>query len=749
MENNIINNKIQKFLFHLNRIGLLREEDNQVFLNNFYEISKNYYNNNNEITTLDLDNQEKYIEENLTKTLCLFLNSLNEEKNKMISLNIYNHYKSEEKNLIKNKLCKLIYLYQKLKTDIFFKKWFLITNNKVKKISLKKDSIEETNLNTISCNISSIKNPFDKRSTYSINNNSYNYSYNNYSPQNKNKINNNDIIVNIKYSNNNSINLTRNHQYNLNSLNNGKLMDYSKSNHNKTTSKIDNTRSYTFTNDYSPLKIKESKNKEKRLNYNIYKNEILSGKDIQLFNKKNNFNTKNKNKISLKLKAHFEYLGKLSKSKKDHKLIPEKTTEYIKEQEEIKNNCTFKPKINKYKTPKSTLKKIQYNNMIRTEQLYLDNQKRMAKKTANIIIRDNKISKENTFQPKFVSSSVKKIKKNFSLRQYNFNKLKEENMNKILNTIETDYNSLCTFSPKLNLSYNNKINYNRNTCNNSNSNNIKIPAYQRLYNDNKEKIIRQEERKNQVMEDILLKANNPLILNKISLNINDSNVNSNSNNINISKSVDYQKIEELYKDYKKKQIKLRQKRQVIDNEKGITFNPLLINGEKYLDKIDPNFFEREKKFVENQRNHIEAYQNYLDKEKEKYFKKFSEDKKTIIKNVVDRLYKDGLEKTLMKNNTKPNIFSKSYNKTTENCDGNGEGNETIYANKSTINMESFKNSSKNKNIFEENKNSNDMIIKRNNIIIPMKNNDDLFISKNIKSNNLVDQLPFVINNKKI
>ena len=746
-KNDIINNKILKFIFHLNRIGLLTEEDNQVFVNNFYEISKNYYNNNNEKATLDLDNQEKYIEENLTKTLCLFLNSLNEEKNKIISLNIYNHYTSEEKNLIKKKLCKLIHLYQKLKTNIFFKKWFLITNNKVKKISLKKDSLEETNLNTISCNISSIKNPFDKRITYSINNNSYNYSYNNYSPQNQNKINNNDIIVNIKHSNNNSINLTRNHQYNLNSLNNGKLMDYSKSNHNKTTSKIDNTRSYTFTNDYSPYKIKEAKDKEKRVNYNIYKNEI--GKDTQLFNKKINLNTKSKNKISLKLKAHFEYLGKLSKSKKDHKLIPEKTTEYIKEQEEIKNNCTFKPKINKYKTPKSTLNKIQYNNMVRTDQLYLDNQKRMAKRTADILIRDNKISKENTFQPKFVSSSVKKIKKNFSLRLYNFNKLKEENMNKILNTIETDYNSICTFSPKLNLSYNNKINYNTNTCNNSNSNNIKIPAYQRLYNDNKEKLIRQEERKNQAMEDILLKANNPLILNKISLNINDSNVNNNSNNINISKSVDYQKIEELYNDYKKKQIKLREKRQFIDNEKGITFNPLLINGEKYLDKIDPNFFEREKKFVENQRNHIEAYQNYLDKEKEKYFKKFSEDKKTIIKNVVDRLYKDGLEKTLIKNNTKPNIFSKSYNKTTENCDGDGEGNETMYVNKSTINMESFKNSSKNKNILEENKNSNDMMIKRNNIIIPMKNNDDLFISKNIKNNNLVDQLPLVINNKKI
>jgi hypothetical protein len=90
---------------------------------------------------------------------------------------------------------------------------------------------------------------------------------------------------------------------------------------------------------------------------------------------------------------------------------------------------------------------------------------------------------------------------------------------------------------------------------------------------------------------------------------------------------------------------MKKKQENIDKEIGMTFNPLLINGDKYLDKIDRNFYKREKKFMQNQRNHIEAYQNYLDKEKEKYFKKFYENKKTIVKNVVDRLYKDGLEKT--------------------------------------------------------------------------------------------------------
>ena len=86
------------------------------------------------------------------------------------------------------------------------------------------------------------------------------------------------------------------------------------------------------------------------------------------------------------------------------------------------------------------------------------------------------------------------------------------------------------------------------------------------------------------MEEILYKANNPITNNKLNLNLNENNY--------ISKSVDYQKIEELYNDYKKKKIKIKQKQKNLDNEKGITFNPLLVNGEKYLDKVEPNFFER-------------------------------------------------------------------------------------------------------------------------------------------------------------
>jgi hypothetical protein len=309
--------------------------------------------------------------------------------------------------------------------------------------------------------------------------------------------------------------------------------------------------------------------------------------------------------------------------------------------------------------------------------------------------------------------------------------MKEEKLNKIMNSLETDYNSICTFTPKLNLEYNNSLKNNiNNTC--KNSKNLNIPAYQRLYNENKEKILRQEERKNQIMEDILLNANNPLMHcnNKIKINTRDTN-----NNNNVSKSVDYQKIEELYNDYKKKRIKMKKKQENLDNEIGITFNPSLINGEKYLDKIDPNFYQREKKFVQNQRNHIEAYQNYLDKEKEKYFKKFSEEKKNIIiKNVVDRLYKDGLEKTLTKNHTKQNLFSKSYYNGDNKEDF--DNNETIFFNKSAINTDNINNNiSKN--------NNNESFIRKNNIIIPMKNIDDLSLAKNDKYT--TNQLPLMLN----
>ena len=731
--------KIENFILHLNKIGLLTEEDNQIFLNNFYELYKT--NNINESISLDLEQNQKYIEEILTKTLLVFLNSLNEEKNKIISLNVYKNYILNEKSLCNKKGSLLYQLYKKNKSKLFFKKWFVLSNNILNSKTIFKETLEESNNNTISYNISNILHPKENNKKILNQNNSNNSFYNNYSTK---KSPSNNILLNFKYNNNKIINLTRNHDYSLNELNIAERLLNSKSVKNKTECKIiDNKKSYTFTNDYSLYNndnnIKYSGGGEKVANYDYIKNNLSDKNSYQLFNKKVNTNKKKQKKINDKLKGHFEYLGNLSKSKKEHKLIPEKTTEYIKEQEELKNNCTFKPKINNYKTPKSSLKKIKYNT---SEKLYLDNQVRMAKRTTETLLRDNKLSKENTFQPTFVSSSVKKLKKNFSLRLYNFSQLKEAKMNKIINSIETDCNSICTFSPKLNLSYNNKLKKNNN--NNINVKKVKIPAYQRLYDNNKEKLIRQEERKNQHIEEILSKANNPLKYKKLNLNINTNNT---YNNISsTTKSVDYKKLDELYNDYKKKQIKIRQKKELIDSEDGITFNPILINGEKYLDKIEPNFHRREKNFVENQKNHIEAYRIYLIKEKERHLKTYSEDKKIIIKNVVDRLYKEGLEKMLTKNNTKPKIFSKKNYKT-ENKE-TYDGNETVYVNQSILKIESLKELENNNNMKKCNSNESNLI-KNSNIKTSMVTNDNLSSSKdnNNTNTNINEQIPLIINSK--
>ena len=722
--------KINNFISHLNKIGLLTEEDNQNFLKAFHELSK--ISNTNELISSNLEIIQKQTKENLTKTLLSYLNSLNEEKNKIISLSIYKNFISEQKSSYIKKGLLIYKLFKKQKIKIFFKKWFVLSNTFNSK-TIYKDTLEESNNNTISYNTSNIINRKGKNKLNQSN--SYNSSNNYYT---KNTPSNN-ILLNFKYDNDKLMVLTRNHDYSLNELNNVERLLNSKSAKNKTECKIiDYKKNYTFTNDYSLYNnennIKSIDGGEKETNFENFKNNLLENKGYHLFNQKINNNQKNKNKIKTKLKAaHFEYLGNLSKSKKNHKLIPEKTTEYIKEQEELKNNCTFKPKINKYKTPKQSIKKIKYNI---NEKLYLDNQIRMAKRTTEVLSRDNKISKENTFQPTFVSSSVKKLKKNFSLRLYNFSQLKEEKMSKIINSIEKDYNSICTFSPKLNLSYNKKIKNNNNTT----LKKVKIPAYQRLYESNKEKLIRQEERKNQQIEDILSRANNPIRYKKLNININ--NINNYNNITNITKNVDYQKLDQLYNDYKKKQIKIRQKKELIESEDGITFNPVLINGEKYLDKIEPNFHRREEKFVEDQRNHIEAYRTYLIKEKERYIKTYSEDKKIIIKNVVERLYKDGLEKILTKNNTKPNIFSKNCYKN-ENKESY-DGNETVYVNQSVLNAESLKESEQNMNKYNSNESN---LIKSSNIKTSMITNDNLSLSKDNNITNVNEQLSLMINSK--
>ena len=126
------------------------------------------------------------------------------------------------------------------------------------------------------------------------------------------------------------------------------------------------------------------------------------------------------------------------------------------------------------------------------------------------------------------------------------------------------------------------------------------------------------------------------------LNRNNDNLNNKFN------SVDYKKIEELYNDYKKMKNKLSKKRADLDIEQGITFQPEIYTNRKYYDKIDDDFNKREQYYLDKKLVNLQNYQNIIDEQnnnsissRKKYTKK---EKEEIANNIINRLYKEGVQK---------------------------------------------------------------------------------------------------------
>ena len=620
MENNFVNIKLKKFIYYLNNIGLLPKECNCQIINIFYQLG-NIYLNTNEILKSNIDYINRTFKENIIKTLSVFLNSLTKEQNNIISLNIYHNYTNKENLLNIEKAYIFNKLFIKLKLKRAFHKIFFFSK-------------ENHNYNFL----------------YSINptlsNNTCDYSNYKDKIQKFKKIQ----IYTRNTDNNSKIRLP--HLETLNELN-------TQNNKNKiiNISKLSDLGiNCTFSQECSPFinqqDLYTQANTEANINH-------VSHKQIKFPIKIKTINAqiKNLNKkpnLKLKLTPHFTIGKDASK---------ENTNNNITEQG--KNNCEFKTKKNKL-------------NQKRIEKLYLDNQRIMDKRAEGIILRDSKISKENTFQPNFVSTSVKKLKKNFSLRMNQFNILKEEKKIKLMKTIETENNIIYTFSPKLNVSHSQNI---------TNKNKEKkVPVYERLYTKNK----------------------------YLKRQIEESKLESKSLSIK-SKTVDYQKIQKLYEEYKLQKQKRKTKQKLLDEERGLTFNPLLINGNKYKDRITPGFLEREKKFIEEHQNHINAYRKFLNKEKEKYFKRYSKDKKIIIKNVVNRLYNEEINKKMNLNNYN-NENNYIYAKT-ENNNLNDNYNILTKSNKSIHSLEKK----------ERNKLKNCLSNKE--ISIPIKNSEKFSLSQ--------------------
>ena len=643
MENNSWNLKLFQFSQYLYEIGILSKRNINKFQKYFNEISVNI-SNNKDIYSNDIICKFIYLKECIVSALVYYLKSLSVEDLKIVAINIYDKY-NIKCDKINDSLIKVLDIYSKKDIKYHFNKWKSETQILTK--SLKKE---------ISSNIlSNIKKSLESK---------YIYKYNKDNMDNQEDININNNLKNFEHTINNSM-LKMNHNLNIStnpdlynrnnnnnySFNDISLGDYNYSYDTKNKRKFEQELNKTYSNNY----YKKNNNIYQNDSYNYIQNylnktnssikppshDYYSGNNSAFANNNNNYNNNystiksSSNPLKVKTKVNLDYISNLSKIKTEHNLIPERTTEYIKEQQELKNFCTFKPKINK-SSSFSRYSNIPYKRS--SDRLYLDSKNRLARKELESLKKSSLESKQNTFKPKFISSSVKKVKSDFDKRLKEFEINKKNKIKKISEDLEEEQKQQYTFSPKINDPNNSgrKNNYyidsisNYSTVNknkvskNSKNNRHQIPVYKRLYNENKNKIIRQERREKEEMDKIRKNSS------KIS--------EGNNNNL-----LDRKKIEELYNDYKFKQMRLKLKKEEIEKEQGITFQPELISEKKYYDKINPDFYQREKIFLEKQQKNIEIYKEYL--ESEKMGKKYSEEeKKEIYNNIVNKLYKNGIER---------------------------------------------------------------------------------------------------------
>ena len=634
--------KLFRFSKYLNDIGILSKISTERFQKYFYEISSEFYNIEN-IPSTEVNINFISIKKCLISALMAYMQSLSEEEQKILSLNIYEKYIKNEAKL-EEKLIKIIDIYSKYKLKQCFNKWkseiFILTNSLKKVISS----------NILSCIQNSLESKLIK-----------NYKEINSTKENTN---NNNTMFNMNPHLNISTNpdiFNNYNNYSFHDINIENNINYTYENKNKRKNNSDSNRTYSsnyfnpdqnyinnnYHNDsYNYIQNYLNKSNKKNFNKIPLSKERFSTNNSAILNINNNINNISTFK-SKKSKVNLEYINNLSKSKTEHNLIPEKTSQYLKEQNELINYCTFKPKINK----SSSLSHYYNSSNKRTiDRLYLDSKNRLARKELEFLKKNNLESKQNTFQPKFISSSVKRVKSDFDKRLKEFEINKKNKIKKLSEDLEEEQKQQFTFIPKINeFNYNNNNINNRRNINNINNytisnlsktssinqsmisknNNKNIPVYKRLYDENKNKLIRQEQREKEEIEK--LKKNSS----KISEGSNGFN-----NNILDKKKI----IEELYNDYKSKKARLKLKQEEIEKEQGITFHPELISDKNYFNKINPDFYQREKIFLERQQKNIEIYKHYLENEQNNKKKYSQEEKKEILNNIVSRLYKDGVEK---------------------------------------------------------------------------------------------------------
>ena len=649
MDKTIIEIKLNEFIDYLQEIGIMTKFNIKYFKNVFYSIYNNKF-----MYEFDYNKNN-----NIKNKIDIIFNYLSEQ----IPDVIITFYKSIS---LQNQKSIALNIYQKY-------------------INKNQNNLKNKLLNLFLNYYNPNKRYYFKKWFTTKNNNNIN-NYNNFSFKDKmnefNKDNNNNRLFNIKINN-----FLKNNGSYFNYLNN-----------------LNNTNNEYDTHFNLLNKYQEESNINLYRNYksNTFKNNISNKyiKNDLLFYKVDNLNNKKE------LTQH-DINKKEQSENKDKKIINNYDSNKLSSKKLIERN-------NNIKLPKKQKSSNDFQSII--DRLYKENEKRMKKREEEIKNYEINNSKEMTFKPRLFTSKnrvIKKINDKHEKRIEKYNQKKEEDILKISQNIEEECNKNCTFTPYINKHKTKNLSEPRK--------NLLVPVYQRLYenhNELKNKFKTNLQKSPEYIENKTSSRNNNKIFDE-NYNydyFNNNNFNKDNNKRNKSgnsgKNYNFDFFENLYNEYKKKEEKINLQKIKVDEELGITFQPKLYSNGKYFDKINQNFLEREKEFLKKQQKNIDSKQKYYNEisENNRNKKKYSNKKrKEIIKDIEERLYKEGVNKiNLNKKCIKFEDKKKMKNKENE---------------RKNINIITNSDNNKSENINVENDNNNEK---------DMECSIDLIVSNNLK-----------------
>ena len=559
------------------------------------------------ITKGDKSTNQNFIDLSFN-SLMHYFNNLNKEQKKYMSFYIPTNYITISEKIKKDKI-KSIFIQYKLRTKLHLLKYFFIWKLNIN-IFYNNNNYNNNNYNT-----SLYGKYIDNVKVYNLKNIDRNVDVDN---RHYTKTEEEDELK--KKLNFGGVHITKNKK----SLS---YVDY----RNKTSKNKSQKAKYKF-NYISKNKENKDNKEDKENKENISDNKKIYKNDIQSYN----FNNSKIKKIKLNLNPkNIEYINNYLKQKKIKNNNKNKNKHLLtsleqKEKMELEE-CFFRPKINKPKKSMNislndknlSLNDIKKNKAInanttntnsRFEKLYRDNEKYKISKELKAIEYEKIASKNLTFIPE----TYKKIQKyksegNFEKRQEKFLNNKKKHTIEIKNEINSLYETICSFNPKIT---NDKGEY----YNITNKEKITtMPVFVRLYKDGRK-------RQNSQMNKEIEKINNIINL---------------SNILNPERTFNFSTINRLYENKEKQNIMNKTKIKV-EKEEGITFKPF-ISENYYSRSINNSFYERNQKLINDRESFFEVEnQKHMDNFKQKMIKKEfnKKERQKLINNIIKRLYND-------------------------------------------------------------------------------------------------------------